>query len=184
MKLSSNRSKNINAYCAPVVVYSGEIQTQLAIYPTPDPGQEDLAHRKKFHTGTVDESKLKDGWYYWKEANYQSSRISSGLIHVHSGEIVEECSTVDEMKQIEAARRFPGLPPLIGSPKQVAYAESLRAKYLFQIWELGILNSKGSATCEMLATSPKDAKWWIEAGSYTPLRDWLLTAIAVSSITN
>jgi hypothetical protein len=63
MDLNSNRSKGINAYIAPINHWNGEIDTSRAVYPSPKPGQEQNAYKGKFFQGSVDETKLSDGWW-------------------------------------------------------------------------------------------------------------------------
>lgn len=177
--LCSNRSKGINGYIAPVSSYSGEIHNDRAMYPIPKPGQEQASYKGKFFKGEVDESKLPDGWYYWKEAVFQSTKSDSGLIEIKRGEIVREAGTIAQLKIITCNEFFPDLPPLIGTPKQTAYAESLRAAYLLQMWEIGLINFGDSPSAIALKKSPNEAKWWIEAGSYAPARDWVNAALSL-----
>lgn len=173
MDLNSNRSKGINAFIAPVKSYSGEVEMDRIIYPSPKPGQENAAHRGKFFKGEVDESKLPDGWYFYKEARFQSTKSASGVVEIKAGEVVQEVGTIDEMKINVCRKQFPGLPSLIGSSRQIEWAESLRASYLLQLWELGLSDGGESPSAIALQQSPKDAKWWIEAGGYASIRDWV-----------
>lgn len=177
MILNSNRGRGINAYIAPVISYTGEIDTSRAVYPKPKPGQENDANRSKFFQGEVDESNLADGWWYWKEAVFRSTRSAAGLVKIQAGGIVAELGTIDEMKILICDEYFPNLPPLIGSSKQVDYGNSKRAKYLLQLWALGLTNGGDCPSAQCLAKSPDEAKWWIEADSCTRIRDWLAAAI-------
>jgi hypothetical protein len=179
MDLDSNRGKGINAYIAPITPYSGKIEADRATYPKPKPGQEDLAHRRKFWKGTVDESKLPDGWYYWQEAIFQSCKIASGVVEIRNGEIVQSLDNLEQMTLIICDNYYPDLPPLIGTPKQVAYGESMRAKYLLQLWGLSLANGGDPPSAIALKKSPNEAKWWIEAGNYTPVQGWLNAALAL-----
>jgi len=179
MDLNSNRGKGINAYIAPITPYSGKIETDRATYPKPNPGQETLAHRSKFFEGTVDESKLPNGWYYWKEAIFQSSRSASGVVEIKDGQIVRSLDDLEQMMIIVCDNYYPDLPPLIGTPKQVAYGESMRAKYLLQLSGLGLASGGDSPSAIALKKSPEGARFWIEAGSCTPIQNWLNAALAL-----
>jgi hypothetical protein len=75
--------------------------------------------------------------------------------------------------------QFPNLPALLGSPKQVAWAEKIRAKRLLQLWELGLTEGGKSPSGVALQSSPNEAAWWIGTGSYADIRDWLQAALAL-----
>jgi len=185
MDLDSNRGKGINAYIAPVTAHTGKIETGRATYPKPKPGQEAAAHQSKFFKGTVDESKLPDGWYYWKEAIFQSPRSASGVVEIRDGEIVQSLNDLEQMTLIICDNYYPDLPPLIGTPKQVVYGESMRAKYLLQLWGLGLASGGDSPSAIALKKSPNEAKWWIEAGDDKRIQNWLNAALAlIESVEN
>ena len=162
MELNSNRSKGQNAYICPVVPFSGHKDTDVAIYPKPLPGHEDAALKGKFFKGEVDKSTLKDRWYYYYEANFQSTRGSHGYLKIEKGEIVKEVDHVDEILVETLYRYFPDLKPLIGTPKQVKWAESIRAKEILYLWEQGYGESELGQ--KAFGTLPGNAKYWIEDG--------------------
>lgn len=153
--LASNRSKGQNAYICPVIRYSGRKELDRSRFPKPKPGQEDAAYRGKFFQGEVIISNLPNSWYWYSEAVFQGRKMSSGLIEIKGGEIVSSLETIAELLVATADEFFPSLKPLIGTPKQVALAEKIRAEHILSLWEDGYEDQgSGSLPCE--------SEWWIQ----------------------
>jgi hypothetical protein len=180
VELASNRSKGQNAYVAPLD-FKGSPDLSRAVFPKPQKGQEQNSYKGKFFTGEVDESKLADGWYQYKEAVFQSTKSSYGFIKIQSGEITEEASSVDEVIISKVNQIWPSLPPLVGSEKQTLWAEKIRAAILLECYERGYVHGD-SPNDIALSNSPCEAKWWIECGGYAALRDWFNVRSSLSRV--
>ena len=92
---------------------------------------------------------------------------SFGSISAEESKLCRECYI--SAKNAEAAASNSGLTPLTGSEKQVAWAESLRAKFVKAIAAFqGVEDRPGAVSkqqvldvaSEVLNTA--DAKWWID----------------------
>jgi hypothetical protein len=160
--LSSNRSKGQNAYICPVVRYSGAKDMDRVKYPKPKAGQESNAHQRKYFEGEVDISDFSDGWYYYYEATFQG-RGRDGLVEIKGGEVVDDLATIDELLVRTVEEYYPSLNPLLGTPKQVAWAETIRAKLLLSLWEEGYEQ-------DIYGSLPAESKWWIESANPAELR--------------
>ncbi|KAM3093199.1 hypothetical protein ACKFKF_29690 [Phormidesmis sp. 146-12] len=91
MELTSNRSKGLNAYLAPIKP-DGKADLTLAMYGTPKTdADEDKAHRSKRHTVVIDEATLADGYYQYKEAGGADfNKARYGWLEIKSGKIISE----------------------------------------------------------------------------------------------
>lgn len=152
--LNSNRSKGHNAYICPVVRFSGHKDMDRIRYPKPKPGQEAKAHQRKYFEGEVDISDFSDGWYYYFEATFQG-RGADGLVEIRGGEIVDNLQQIDDLLVKTAEEYFSSLRPLLGTPKQIAWADIIRARLILALWEEGYEQ-------DIYGSLPAESKWWIE----------------------
>ena len=137
LKLGSYRKKGINAYAVPLqgLQYSPNDYDFGA--PLTD-ADRCAAYKSGFHEVGVDlsTSKFSDGYLKYREAI--GHRSSEGYVYVVAGEIAELWESEADYV-IARATTIINLPALEGSPKQIAWAEGIRAKViLFLNCNIGI----------------------------------------------
>lgn len=148
MILNSHGKKGCYAYLAPVIYSEGELKIRDPLYgdPVPPATKHDLAQGRLCKV-KFDLSRLKDGIYKWQERDLGTWRKSQGFIKIKAGEIEEDLSEEEALNLF-----FPllNLPPLRGTPRQVIWAEKIRARAI----RSGLVKkSEGQET---------SAKFWIE----------------------
>lgn len=140
LTLHTYRRKSINAY----LVLEG---TQKFLFGKPIDGDSDKAHAGKLHQVCFDLGSLDNGIYLYQCAGGADfNKVVKGWIKIVSGEVVDE----GEGKPPSHSALF--MPELIGTPKQVAWAESIRSKAV----------AKHGAKTAGTVAKRTDAKWWID----------------------
>jgi hypothetical protein len=158
IQLSTHRSKGVNAYIAPIDE-SGSIEISRATYPKFEGEEAQKNYRNKFATGQVEMAKLTPGFYYWKEAIFQSARSSTGCLYWDGEEITEQWESLEEVIHYRLGLLL-DLPALVGSEKQISWAELIRASTLLALRQQGFWQDRDSIDSTKLPVSAKD---WIDA---------------------
>jgi hypothetical protein len=126
LKLGSYRKKGINAYAVPLQ----GLQFSTDDYDFGQPLTEAdraAANKSGFHKVGIDlsQSKFLDSYLRYKEAIGHKS--AEGFLEVVNGEAVNSWESEADYA-IYRASKLLELPPLQGTAKQIAWAESIRAK--------------------------------------------------------
>lgn len=100
-----------------------------------------------------------------------------------------ECERAAETASAKTQTEAAGLPALTGSPKQVAWAESIRAKAMMRLSD-GLSHASGTeqerqaayAALHTAVAKHTDARWWIDhqGGERTALREEYEAAYAAA----
>lgn len=149
LKLSSYRKKGINAYLKGV-------DSDQYLYGSPaTPEDQQQAYKSKLHTISIDLSQLVDGMYVYKEAGGADfNKIRYGWIKIKAGEIIDEGQGNPPPQTLN---QYPELPELLGSPKQIAWAEKIRLEALDWNYKHGFEFIDSD-----ISKLPPSAKWWID----------------------
>ena len=161
IELATNRSKNQIGYAAPFIPWSGAIERDKNLYPKPTTSaDQEKAHKKKFFTGEVD---LPDGWWYWTEPRFQSTKMNEGYLLVLN-ENIECFESAVECREYWLLRQEVALPELIGSTKQIEFGRAERIKKICRSWSEGQWSegSPGWERLKQITSSVTEAKIWIE----------------------
>jgi hypothetical protein len=149
--LTTYGRKGNYAYIAPVSVTNGTLERTRFINGAPPAG--DDANRQRVFQGKsgyveIDISKLPDGFYERKEAISASRKAEFDFLEIKDGRLLREgLSKTDVMNILSPV---PSLPDLMGSDKQISWAESIREKAI----------RKGFPIED--AMSKTDSRYWID----------------------
>lgn len=152
LELRSYRRKGVNAYLWPLG--GGESDYDFGTPATEE--DEQRAYKSKSHIVKIDLSTKPDGGYKSVEA-WETRRRSNYLL-IKEGEIIEQ---YDSEAELLKALNPMKLPELWGSDKQVAWAESIRSKFIAEIGDRITDWSPQSAAYEALYRH-SNAKIWID----------------------
>jgi len=126
LQLTHYKKKGIYAYLCRLTINGSSIVRGDFINGEPiDEGE----NKQRFYQGrsatvVFDLGKFPDGLYEYKEAVKHKSR--RGYLQISQGQIKEEWSSPEEM--MDELKPVPELPDLLGTNKQVAWAETIREK--------------------------------------------------------
>jgi len=154
IELTNYSRKGIHAYLCPVSIKDGRIDRGAFISATPLNADPD--NQRRFYAGKSARGKVSivglTGLYEFKEAS--GHKTSFGYLQLENGVIVNQWRDRERFLEAMEAEAVgeQELPDLIGSPKQVAWAEDIRRKV--------ILKLKSVEDADYIHT--ESAKWWID----------------------
>ena len=127
LQLTKYKRKGIYAYLCPVVLKGSTIERGAFFNGEPI---EEGDNKERYYSGKsskvyFDLGRFDDGLYEYKEANDHKAR--RGYLQIQSFQIESEWNDLQEM--LAAIAPLPAeLPQLEGTPRQIAWAESIREK--------------------------------------------------------
>jgi hypothetical protein len=126
LQLTHYGRKGIYAYIAHLSVEGGDLKRGAFVNGVPVEEEKQAFYQGKSVTVEIDLSCHQDGWYEYKEASGHKSRF--GYILVKDGEISEELDSIEEVKDVLIPVPLNLLPDLEGTPRQIEWAASIRAR--------------------------------------------------------